>query len=101
METVCLSGTSPQPPTPAPHPQVQTACVATLNEQPSGCSLRTQQRAQPTPPQQRSVPTQKPEGPGVLGRHQLESRPQSMFHPRAPSPTRSAGTTGLDTTATP
>ena len=52
-------------------------------------------------PSSESVPTQKPEGPGVLGRHQLESRPQSMFHPRAPSPTRSAGTTGLDTTATP
>jgi len=76
---------------------VRTACAATPTKQPSGCSLRTQQRAQPTPPQQRSVPTQNPEGPGVLGRHQLASRPQSMFHPRAPSPTRSAGTTGLDT----
>ena len=95
------SGTSPQPPEPGPHPQVSTRLVATLNEQPSGCSLRTQQRAQPTPDQQRSVPTRNPKGPGVLGRHQLESRPQSMFHPRAPSPTRSAGTTGLDTTATP
>ena len=30
---VRLSGTSPQPPAPAPHPQVRTACVATLNEQ--------------------------------------------------------------------
>ena len=96
VTAVCPSGTSPQPPAPTPHPQVQTACVATLNEQPSGCSLRTQQRAQPTPPQQqnRSHPTPRA---GVLGRHQLESRPQSMFHPRAPSPTRSAGTTGLDT----
>ena len=94
---VRLSGTSPQPPAPTPHPQVRTACAATLMKQPSGCSLRTQQRAQPTPPQQPTVPTQNPEGPGVLGRHQLVSRPQSMFHPRAPSPTRSAGTTGLDT----
>ena len=46
---VRLSGTSPQPPAPHPHPQARTACAATLNEQPSGCSLRTQQRAQPTP----------------------------------------------------
>jgi hypothetical protein len=73
--TVRLSGTSPQPPEPHPHPQAKTRLVATLNEQPSGCSLRTQQRAQPTPPQQPTVPTQNPEGPGVLGRHQLESRP--------------------------
>ena len=57
---VRLSGTSPQPPEPHPHPQARTRLVATLNEQPSGCSLRTQQRAQPTPPQQRTVPTQNP-----------------------------------------
>ena len=58
---VRLSGTSPQPPEPGPHPQVSTRLVATLNEQPSGCSLRTQQRAQPTPPQQqnRSHPTRR------------------------------------------
>ncbi len=83
---VRLSGTSPQPPAPHPHPQAQTACVATLNEQPSGCSLRTQQRAQPTPPQQRTVPTQKPEGPGVLGRHQLESRPTVDVPPSSTVP---------------
>ncbi len=72
---VRLSGTRPQPPEPHPHPQAKTRPVATLNEQPSGCSLRTQQRARPTPPQQPTVPTQNPEGPGVLGRHQLASRP--------------------------
>jgi hypothetical protein len=55
--------------------------------------------ANPSPAANRSHP--EPEGPDVLGRHQLESRPQSMFHPRAPSPTRSAGTTGLDTTSHP
>jgi hypothetical protein len=80
------SGTSPQPPAPAPHPQVRTACAATLNEQPSGCSLRTQQRAQPTPPQQPTVPTQNPEGPGVLGRHQLASRPTVDVPPSSTVP---------------
>ena len=55
--------------------------------------------ADPSPATNRSHP--EPEGPDVLGRHQLESRPQSMFHPRAPSPTRSAGTTGLDTSSHP
>ena len=80
------SGTSPQPPAPTPHPQVRTACAATLMKQPSGCSLRTQQRAQPTPPQQPSVPTQNPEGPGVLGRHQLESRPTVDVPPSSTVP---------------
>ena len=83
---VRLSGTRPQPPTTTPHPQVRTGCVATLNEQPSGCSLRTQQRAQPTPPQQPTVPTQNPEGPGVLGRHQLESRPTVDVPPSSTVP---------------
>ena len=50
---VRLSGTSPQPPEPHHHPQAATRLVATLTKQPFGCSLRTQQRAQPTPPQQR------------------------------------------------
>ena len=72
---VRLSGTSPQPPTPAPHPQVRTACAATLMKQPSGCSLRTQQRAQPTPnpDSHRSHPN--PERLRRTRRHQLESRP--------------------------
>jgi hypothetical protein len=91
------SGTSPQSLTPHPHPKMRPACVATPRQQPSGCSLRTQQRAQPTPnpSSHRSHPN--PERLRRTRRHQLESRPQSMFHPRAPSPTRSAGTTGLDT----
>ncbi len=90
------SGTSPQPPEPHPHPQAATRLVATLNKQPSGCSLRTQQRAQPTPnpSSHRSHPTRRS---GVLGATSSKAGQQSMFHPRAPSPTRSAGTTGLDT----
>jgi hypothetical protein len=65
------SGTSPQPPAPAPHPQVRTACAATPTKQPSGCSLRTQQRARPTlnPSSHRSHPTRKGRR---TRRHQLD-----------------------------
>jgi hypothetical protein len=52
---------------PDPHPKMQTACVATPRQQPSGCSLRTQQHAQPTPSPAATVPTRTPKGCGVLG----------------------------------
>lgn len=60
---------------PDPHPKMQTACVATPRQQPSGCSLRTQQHAQPTLSlaAHRSHPN--PEGLRRTRRHQLESRP--------------------------
>ena len=53
----CVSGSSeryqPAATRAPPPPSGATRLVATLTKQPSGCSLRTQQRAQPTPPQQR------------------------------------------------
>ena len=70
-QAVRPGGTSPQPPAPAPHPQVRTACAATPTKQPSGCSLRTQQRARPTlnPSSHRSHPTRKGRR---TRRHQLD-----------------------------
>ena len=62
------SGTSPQSLEPGHHPQAATRLVATLNEQPSGCSLRTQQRARPTPSPAADRSHPNPQGSyGVLG----------------------------------
>ena len=62
------SGTSPQSLEPHHHPQAATRLVATLRKQPSGCSLRTQQRARPTPSPAADRSHPNPQGSyGVLG----------------------------------
>ncbi len=69
----------------APHPQAGEPLAATLNEQPSGCSLRTQQRAQPTPSPAATVPT-RPQGVGVLGATSSTSRPTVDVPPSSTVP---------------
>jgi len=61
-------------------------------QDPTACPADPQPQQHPFPPDPKV---------GVLGATSSKSRPQSMFHPRAPSPTRSAGTTGLDTSSHP
>jgi hypothetical protein len=61
-------------------------------QDPTACPANPQPQQPPFPPDPKV---------GVLGATSSKAGQQSMFHPRAPSPTRSAGTTGLDTTATP
>src|SRR3954463_15671464 len=69
VSAVRPSGTSPQSLEPPHHPQAATRLVATPRQQPSGCSLRTQQRARPTPnPSSKPFPPEPPEEDcGVLG----------------------------------
>ena len=71
----------------------ETTTFRLFPQDPTACPTNPQPQQPPFPPAPRRARRTR--------RHQLESRPQSMFHPRAPSPTRSAGTTGLDATATP
>jgi len=67
-QAVRPSGTSPQSLEPGHHPQAATRLVATLRKQPSGCSLRTQQRARPTPSPAADRSHPNPQGScGVLG----------------------------------